>query len=934
MAPSPTVPLTSGVRIGPYEIVAAIGSGGMGEVYKARDTRLSRDVAIKILPNAVAADPERLARFHREAQVLAALNHPNIAQIYGVEDAPPAGVGQPTIRALVMEFVEGPTLAERIAERRAGPFGPAGSASSTGHGLPVDEALSIAWQIAEALHAAHEKGIVHRDLKPANIKVRNDGAVKVLDFGLAKLQVGDAAHAGAAGQMQAALTNSPTITSPDFMTGVGVLLGTAPYMSPEQAKGRIADTRCDIWAFGCVLYEMLAGRRAFDGDDLGDTLAAVLRGQPDWDALPPDTPTAISTLLRRCLEKDRRARVADTSVALFLLREHAALVPSNGIDAAAAKRNLEAAVSNTRLELARVTRRWQLSTALLALLVGGAGWALWRQPAAVLKPLVRLDVDLGDDVSLYGNQGIEVVISPDGNRIVYVSNDRLYSRTLDQSEGAELKGTEGGFAPFFSPDGQAIGFFAARQLKTLTFDSGLITKVCDTGGLPRSGSWGDDGTIVAELGLDGGLSVVPAGGGTPVPLVNGAMPVVLPGSSAVLFSSRTEGIRILSRRDGRIKTLHAGTSPRFVPTSVKDGFLLFLDGTNLLAARFRLDTLELEGEPVARLDQIAPGPLGVGQFDVSSTGRAVFQRGTQNTRNVVIQWLTPTGLLPLLNRPGVYSRVAVSPSGSRIAYQSSGVSRDVWLYEPSTDTTTRLTFDDGELPRWSPDGRYIAYRNSEGLYRVRADGAGAPSRLTMGQAQFPMTFTPDGRQVIFQETVNGKNDIWSVRVPDDPNSSKPEPPKILIQGPFDERQPAISPDGRWLAYASDDTGEFQIYVRPFPNVDGGKWQVSSDGGGVYPIWSRTEKRLFFRNNDNQVLSAVYADRGDAFASERAQLWSQERLADFGVAGSQNFDLAPDGRRVAAIMPAPGVSGQDRRHRVVFLDNFLDELRRRVPAATR
>ncbi|MET0211843.1 MAG: hypothetical protein ABW292_02520 [Vicinamibacterales bacterium] len=283
----------------------------------------------------------------------------------------------------------------------------------------------------------------------------------------------------------------------------------------------------------------------------------------------------------------------------------------------------------------------------------------------------------------------------------------------------------------------------------------------------------------------------------------------------------------------------------------------------------------------------------------------------------------------------MYSRLAVSPSGSRIAYQqSSNVSQDVWLYEPSTDTTTRLTFNRGELPRWSPDGRYIAYRNFEGLYRVRSDGAGAARRLTMGESQFPMSFTPDGRQVIFQQTVNGKNDIWSVQLADDANSTGTEPPRILIQGPFDERHPAVSPDGRWIGYASDDTGEFQIYVRPFPTVDGGKWQVSSEGGGLYPIWSRTEKRLFFRNNDNQVLSAVYVDRGDSLTVEQPQLWSQERLADLGVAGAQNFDLAPDGRRVAAIMPAPGASGQDRRHRVVFLDNFLDELRRRVPAPSR
>ena len=412
---------------------------------------------------------------------------------------------------------------------------------------------------------------------------------------------------------------------------------------------------------------------------------------------------------------------------------------------------------------------------------------------------------------------------------------------------------------------------------------------------------------------------------------------MLPGSAAVLFTALTRTgsseLRVASLRDQRVRTLRTGSSPRFIPISSTDGFLLFVEGTALFASRFRLDTLELDGAAVPMLDQIAPGPFGIAQFDLSHTGRAVFQSGTQNTRNVVIQWLTPVGRAPLFDRPGVYSRVAVSPVGDRIALQIGQASgADVWVYEPKGDTMSRLTSSRGELPRWTPGGRYIVYRNSEGLYRIRSDGAGMEIKLTTGPSQFPMAITADGRQVIFQQTVDGKNDIWSVAMPDEAAVSQPEQPKIVIQGPFDERQPAISPDGRWIAYASDDTGEFHVYVRPFPNVDGGKWQVSYEGGGVYPIWSQTEKRLFFRNNDNQVLSAVYAAQGDTFTSVRPQLWSKERLADLGIAGAQNFDLAPDGRHVAAIMPAPGPSGQDRRHHIVFLDNFLDELRRRVPAA--
>src|SRR6202140_2476293 len=465
--------LTSGTRLGSYEVVAQIGAGGMGEVYQAHDTKLGRDVAIKVLPEAFAHDPERLSRFQREAKMLASLNHPNIATIHGLEQS--GGTSY-----LVMELVSGETLQDRV--KRDGP-------------VPVEEALAIAKQIAEALEAAHEKGIIHRDLKPANVKLTPEGKVKVLDFGLAKAFAGDTSTED--------MGNSPTLSMASTMQGV--ILGTATYMSPEQARAKAVDKRTDIWAFGCVLYELLTGKVAFHGEDVTDILAAVVRAEPDWTALPASLSPSIRVLLQRCLRKDRRQRIPDAATIRIEIEDAIAAPKDSGATQAAS-------TSMSKLP-------WAVA-AVLVVLLGVTSWALWRstrpgeQP---LRPLVRLDVDLGPDVSLGPLYGIDTIISPDCTRIVYVSQGRLFTRRLDQPNITELAGTQGAFAPFFSPDGQWVAFFSPGKLKKISVEGGSAITLCNAPA-GRGGSWGEDGNIIAALNTSGVLSRIPSAGGPPTPV--------------------------------------------------------------------------------------------------------------------------------------------------------------------------------------------------------------------------------------------------------------------------------------------------------------------------------------------------------------------------------------------------------------------------------
>jgi Tol biopolymer transport system component len=888
-----------GTRLGPYEITSAIGAGGMGEVYSARDTRLNRNVALKVLPDVFASDVERMARFEREAKLLASLSHPNIAAIYGLEESG-------STRALVMELVEGPTLAERIA---AGP-------------IPIDEALPIAKQVAEALEYAHDHNVIHRDLKPANIKVTAEGTVKVLDFGLAKALADDA--------VSESLANSPTLSA--MATRQGVILGTAAYMSPEQARGKTVDKRTDIWAFGAVLYEMLTGRSAFKGEDVTDILAAVVKTEPDWNRLPPSTPAKVRDLLVRCLQKDKTLRLRDAGDARIEIQE-ALAAPK---DATAAQ---TAAAPKSKLP-------WALAAAL-AIVAGVALWGWWRATRPVERPLMRLDVNLGPNVSLGARYGPDVTISPDGTRLVYVSQGRLYTRRLDQRTATELSGTQGAYEPFFSPDGQWVAFFSRGKLQKISVDGGSAITLCD-GATSMGGSWGEDGNIIANLSARGGLSRVPSAGGAPTLVTEvqtgestQSWPQILPGGKAVLFTASAAAtgfdeanIEVVSLADHRTKTLvRGGTFGRYLPS----GHLVYVNRGTLFALPFDVDRLEVRGAPVPVLDQVGYNTFGAAQFDFSQTGTLIYHSGEAGGRLFTVGWLDGAGKVqPLLAKPGTYGRPSLSPDGQRLALEvTQGTGTDIWAYDWRRDTMTRMTFAGTAVdPLWSPDGRYIVFRAAgAGISAIRSDGAGKPQSLTQSKnIQWPFSLAPDGKRLAFMEQPStGTYDLWTVPLETDGTGLRAGKPEVFLQTPADERAPSFSPDGRWLAYSSDESGTFQVYVRAFPDK-GGKWQISNSGG-TYPMWSRNGRELFFETLDNHIMTAAYTVKGDSFVADRPRVWSEKQIE-----GTPNFlknvDLAPDGKRIVALMPAESAQGQQAQSHVIFLENFFDEVRRRVPAGTK
>jgi serine/threonine-protein kinase len=888
----------------------------MGEVYQATDTNLKRSVAIKVLAASVAVDAERLARFQREAEVLAALNHPNIAQIHGLEKS------DGTI-ALVMELVEGPTLADRVAQSA----------------IPIDEALAIAKQIANALEAAHEQGIIHRDLKPANIKVREDGTVKVLDFGLAKAL--QPTNARSSTELE-----SPTITTP-AMTQAGLILGTAAYMSPEQAKGRAVDRRSDIWAFGVVLYEMLTGQRAFKGGDVPDTLAFILTREPAWTALPANTPPLIRRLLRRCLEKDRKRRL-DSAADVRLEIEEALTGPSA---VEAATRQPEPA---PRWAWSRALT-WALAASTLGLAIALVWlWAPSRVVRSVDQPLVRLDVDLGADISLLpvssvaSAAGSSVAISPDGMRLAYASGTppTLFTRRLDQPKATELRGTENASAPFFSPDGRWIGFLALGRANKIAVEGGAIVPLALADiGFILGASWDEDGNVL--LATQKGLERIPDSEGKPelvAALANGEValvsPQILPGGKAVLFSAYTaansdaSSIEVMTLADGRRKTVsRGGTSPRYLATSNGEGHLVYVNKTTLFAVPFDLDKLETRGTAVPIVDDVALHEAqGTAQLTFSRTGTLVYRRSGEDTGLLTVAWLDGAGtMLPLLAKPGVYARPSLSRDGQRVALDvREGSGTDIWVYDWRRDTMTRVTFTGrAENAVWSQDGRYIVFRAiGEGMAVTRSDGGGKAQPLTHStNAQYPWSFTPDGKQLTFTEIdPRTRFDIWTMPLELEGRTLQAGKPEVFLQTVTSERSPALSPDGRWLTYSSDESGTHQVYVRAFPD-QGGKWQISKSGG-TYPMWSRSGHELIFETPDRKIMAAAYTVKGDSFVAENPRVWSDKQLG--GLNQLKNVDISPDGKRIAALIAAESKGAQQAKSHVVFLVNFFDELRRRVP----
>ena len=893
--------LTPGTKLGPYEILAPIGVGGMGEVYRARDTKLDREVAIKILPEAWAQDPERLARFEREAKVLASLNHPNIAQIYGVAESDNA-------RALVMELVAGQPL--------RGP-------------VPVETALDYAKQIAEALEAAHERGIVHRDLKPANIMVTPDGVVKVLDFGLAAVASGSAPDSGDP-------VNSPTLTM--RATQAGMIMGTAAYMSPEQASGKAVDKREDIWSYGVVLWEMLTGRRLFTGETISHTLADVLREPIDFEKLPKETPGAIRDLLRRCLDRDVKTRLRDIGEARVAIGRYLT-EPGTEVPLRAEARATWAA--------------WGVAGVAIFALAGVLLYNATRPAPA--RPLMNLDVDLEGTPLERGNSGARVALSPDGARLALILRGadgkvRLYTRLLSQSQVTPLAGTENGSFPFFSPDGEWIGFVADGKLKKISVEGGAAVTLCDAPSL-RGASWGDDGNIIAALEVRGPLSGVPSAGGTPVAVTklnsgetSHRWPQVLPGSQAILFTASAVAgnfddadIDVISLKTGERKTVaRGGFSPRYLPTATGTGHLIYLRQGTLFAMPFDPGRLAAIGSPAPILEDVSSNGTAGGDFAFARNGSFVYLSGKGQAAGWAISWVDRSGKTqPLQAVPGAYLTPRFSPDGKRLAFSSGD---DIWVKDLDRDTPSRLSFLPGlnRWPVWTPDGRYIVFQSANpaapGLYSVRSDGSGEAQRLTDGKLQeIPYSFSPDGKRLAFQQTGNGgSQDIFTAPVEGDPAHPRLGKAELFIGTPFGEGSPAFSADGRWLAYASNESGTMEVYVRPFPGP-GGRWQIST-GGGVFPVWSRgapvTGRELLFETLDQRVMAVGYSVEGETFAAGKPRVWTEARLRNFGI--YSNYDLAPDGKRLAALL-ADDASGEKGPTHLTFLLNFFDELRRRAPA---
>ena len=919
--------LSPGTRLDSYEILTWLGQGGMGEVYRAKDTKLGRDVALKILPDVFTADPERLARFRREAQVLASFNHPHIGAIYGLDEA---GARQ----FLVLELVDGESLDGRIAR------GP----------IPVDDALGIATQIAEALEAAHEKGIIHRDLKPANVALTGDGNVKVLDFGLAK------AMEPASGSPNG-LANAPTITSPAMITGINVILGTAAYMSPEQAKGRPADKRSDVWAFGVVLYEMLTGRRAFDGDDISVTLASVLKDDVKWSSLPPDLPPSIHRLLRRCLEKDPKRRLRAIGDARFELDE---AISGAGEPNAAATASAVVEPVTRRSAWLSWTVAGLLGSALFAAMLL---WAPWRTPPSPAPR--RLLVGIGADASLNAI-GPSAILSPDGTTLAFVARQgdvqRLFVRKLEQLHALALPGTDGAASPFFSPNGQWLAFFASAALKKVSVTGGAVVQVCEAP-TARGGTWSDDDTIYFTPSATPKVPImrVAAAGGTPVVagvLSAGAVsqrwPQALPGSAGVLFSEHSStinwdsaNIAVMPLHGGASKVvLRGGYFGRYVaaPTragATRSGYLLYMHQGTVFGVPFDLTRLETIGQAVPVIDDVAASVTAGGvQLDVVSEGTLLYVPGTTATATNAIDWVMRDGTTaPLRSTKADWANPMFSPDGQRLAIDvSDGRQRDIWVYEWSRDTLTQITFDpnDDTLPVWTPDGRHIVFASDRAkkgitnLYWVNADGTGDVTRLTdSSYGQLPNSWHPSGKFLAFSEQNTAQNAPTGfdlMILPMDGDAAKgwtPKTPTAFLATPGTELVGMFSPDGRWIAYISNEhAGVYDVYVRPFPGP-GGPWLISA-GGGLSPHWSKTANELLFLSGGKMTF-APFTVVGDSFRADKPQTWTPAALQR--SRSEYPYDVHPDGKRVAAIANIDAKA--TAADKVVFVFNVADYLQSTV-----
>ena len=893
------MPLAPGDRLGPYEVHSALGAGGMGEVYRARDTRLNRDVAIKVLPDAFVHDADRLARFKREAHVLASLNHPHIAAIYGLEESASGS-------ALVLELVEGPTLADRIAR------GP----------IPIDEALPIARQIADALEAAHEHGVIHRDLKPANIKLTPDGNVKVLDFGLAK-----AMESSAVGRdfSRADASLSPTITSPAMATHAGIILGTAAYMSPEQARGKSVDKRSDIWAFGCVLYEMLTGKSAFIGDDVSLTLSKILQREPEWTELPARTPPRIVEVLRRCLKKDARERLRDIGDARIDL--DAVLTAPAGVEHAPR----------------RVVPLRTAAACVGAALVAGAAATLvtWRAGADVAGTprVARFAIIPESEETRSAFQ--DVLISADGSRIVYVvqaaGSTELRLRTLEDVQSVAIQGTRGAAQPFFSPTGDQIGFDSVGdlQLKRIPIGGGAASLICTFGGQPAGASWGSDGNIIfAQVGGNPGLFRVPETGGTaqllikPDPSKNERefrYPHILPGGASVLYTvipakggHDAAHIAVHSLDTGERKVLiEAGADATYSPT----GHIVYGRSGALFAVPFDVARLELAGSPVVIQDSVVTSGTGDAAYALSGDGTLVYLPGRSDPPRRLV-WVSRNGreVRPLTDTSLSYARYPrLSPDGRRLAITiGPSFAGDVWVYDLASERQpVKLTYDAHQtFPIWSPDGRSVVYQSDalgpRNMFLVSGDASTSSEQrlLDSDKWQTPLDWSPDGNVLLYHQTdTDTRGDLWILPLKD------ARRPVVWLQTRFNETDGRFSPNGRWIAYVSDQTGAGEVWVRGFRDSTA-PIRISSDGGRE-PVWSRDGRELYYQSGARlMAIRVVEADVDFRFDAPRVLV--EGGFITSSAATPRTYDAAPDGRLVM-IQP---MTAETARPQFVLVQNWI------------
>jgi eukaryotic-like serine/threonine-protein kinase len=889
-----------GKILGNFEITSQLGKGGMGEVYQAKDRKLGRDVAIKVLPEEFAKDTDRVARFQREAKLLASLNHPNIAAIHGLEESGGTNF-------LVLELVQGETLADQI---KRGP-------------IPVEESLKLALQIAAALEAAHEKGVIHRDLKPSNITITPDGKVKVLDFGLAKAFAGEQADLN--------LSNSPTLSN--AATQQGVILGTAAYMSPEQARGKSVDKRADIWAFGCVLFEMLTGRQTWTGTTVTDIIAAALAKDPDFGSLPPNIHPDIRKLLSRCLQKDPAERFRDVGDVRVEIKQ--LLADPGGV----LVQPVTAVEQRSKL---RTILPWVAAGIVLAAII--ATLAVWNLNKSVPRQVSRFSYEPPKDQQFTDSGGIAV--SPDGRQFIYSTSKGLYVRSIDELDARLIAGTEDNpQGPFFSPDGKWVGYwsYADKKLKKIAITGGTPIVLCDVGAYFLGASWSADNTIVYSQPAKG-IMRISANGGSPESISKpksgyALAPQILPDGRSMLYTAALTvnaaqmKIMVQSLKSGEPKELFAGVVAQYLPT----GHIVYqLANNSLFAIPFNLERLEVKGGPVPIVE-------GLQDFVISESGTLVYVPGTPRpaaaaTGNTLV-WVDRDGKEePLGAPPNNYMFPRISPDGTRVVLAILGDNNDIWIWDLARKTMTRLTFDKSSdiQPIWTPDSKQILFysgRESKygGIYRKPADGTGQEEKFASASDRglYPFCMSSDGKFLVMIESVDNALK-WGISMMSMEGDHARK--TLLKNDEYNETHPKISPDGRWMAYTSYESGKAEVYVRPFPEVNqGGRWQVSTNGGNS-PLWSPSGRELFyFSDADRSVMAvAVETQQTIKLLTPKKLFLGSQYLIGVVTPGTP-WDIHPDGKRFLMMKrPEAPLSTEALPRKINIVLNWFEELKQRVP----